>query len=839
MCQVSNFNVSGATYSVTDPSSDVFSAINSTQFSWTDGSNTLYAQFFEFYLTSTIASVTFNSSTNIANPTILCSTYAGVSSFTLDAINQTGTVSGGLLTVTQNPTQSNDGVFCGIGGRSGFSYGIGPGFALSSLIGGPVIQNFLNQVANNGAAGPVSWTSPTTSTTGGMGCVMFEASANAAISVPVTGGGSGSVFYGIGVADGGTCARLLQDYPSAQQSQIYDYLFKPDYGAAAQILKVEIGSDANSTEGSCVSYDRTGSESVIGRGNVVNEIIAAKARNSAIKVYGLAWGAPGWVGSGTVTSGCTGTYFTNLNINYLVAWVQAIETATGYPVDYLGGWNETSTCANWTIALRTALNTAGLTSTNLVTDDNVSGIADWGVGSTINSNPTLKSDIFAIGQHYMYSAGGSELGNYPTALTIAQGKPLWDTEEGAWQFGSVATWSAAAYIAHQVNVNYVQGGITSTSIWAAITGYYGSFPLPNAGLMTVNTPWSGNYAVSPALWTVAHTTQFIQPGWQYLNAASSYIYSATQGSYVTATNGTDYSVVIETVYANVPQTFTFTVTGGLNTGTVQVWESTSAGQLIQQSSITPSGGVFSFTAQPGAIYSLTTTTGQAKGSASPPSAASFPFPYADSYQNYTAGKAPLYISPVLGSFEIGSCISGRSGNCLIQTTPQAPIPWPSAGTGQVPLSIVGDSTWANYSVNSDVALPVSGTVSVYGRITSQPQKAVATGYSFNVTDVGAWTLTTAAATLASGTLGGGFGTNTWHTLKLSMNGTTIAASVDGTQVASVTDSTYSAGQAGLGTATFIGTQFDNLQICAVSGCTASAGTIASSAVSGVMISHER
>jgi hypothetical protein len=138
-------------------------------------------------------------------------------------------------------------------------------------------------------------------------------------------------------------------------------------------------------------------------------------------------------------------------------------------------------------------------------------------------------------------------------------------------------------------------------------------------------------------------------------------------------------------------------------------------------------------------------------------------------------------------------------------------------------------------------LPVSGTVSIYGRVTSQPEKAYADGYVLNVADSGAWSLTASTTSLASGTLGGGFGTNTWHTLKLSMNGTTIAASVDGTQVASVTNSTYSAGQAGLGTATFIGTQFDNLQICAISGCPAAVfGTATLSPgnqISGVQISH--
>ena len=50
---------------------------------------------------------------------------------------------------------------------------------------------------------------------------------------------------------------LLADYPAAQQQQIYDYLFKPGYGADLQILKVEIGGDTNSTDGSESSIEHS------------------------------------------------------------------------------------------------------------------------------------------------------------------------------------------------------------------------------------------------------------------------------------------------------------------------------------------------------------------------------------------------------------------------------------------------------------------------------------------------------------------------------------------------------------------------------------------------------
>src|SRR5581483_4912967 len=67
----------------------------------------------------------------------------------------------------------------------------------------------------------------------------------AAVSaITIDGTGPGRTFDGVGaISGGGGTSRLLPDYPEPQRSQILDYLFKPNYGAGLQILKVEIGSD--------------------------------------------------------------------------------------------------------------------------------------------------------------------------------------------------------------------------------------------------------------------------------------------------------------------------------------------------------------------------------------------------------------------------------------------------------------------------------------------------------------------------------------------------------------------------------------------------------------------
>jgi hypothetical protein len=75
--------------------------------------------------------------------------------------------------------------------------------------------------------------------------------------VILDGNDSGRIFQGLGAVSAGGSSRLLIDYPEPQRSEILDYLFKPGYGAALKHLKVEVGSDVNSTDGAEPSHMRT------------------------------------------------------------------------------------------------------------------------------------------------------------------------------------------------------------------------------------------------------------------------------------------------------------------------------------------------------------------------------------------------------------------------------------------------------------------------------------------------------------------------------------------------------------------------------------------------------
>ena len=52
----------------------------------------------------------------------------------------------------------------------------------------------------------------------------------------------------------GASSRLLQDYPEPQRSDILDLLFTPGVGAGLQVLKLEVGGDTQSTDGTEPSH---------------------------------------------------------------------------------------------------------------------------------------------------------------------------------------------------------------------------------------------------------------------------------------------------------------------------------------------------------------------------------------------------------------------------------------------------------------------------------------------------------------------------------------------------------------------------------------------------------
>jgi len=621
--------------------------------------------------------------------------------------------------------------------------------------------------------------------------------------ITIDGSGAGRIFEGVGGVSAGASSRLLIDYPEAQRSQILDYLFKPNYGASLHHLKVEVGGDTNSTDGSEPSHMHAHTDENYDRGYEWWLMKEAKARNPKIILDILPWGAPGWIGNGK--------YYSQDMAKYMVKFIQGAKLIHGLDIDYLGIWNETKFDAGYIRLLKNSLSAKGLT-TKIVAAD-----LEWDIVGAMEKDPALKEAVSVVGAHYPgygdYLMSGFRKGKpaYSSPSVAKQcGKPLWASEAGPWR----GDWKGAEELAKIYNRNYIEGKMTKTEIWSPISSYYDNLPLPDSGLMTANTPWSGHYDVQPAVWATAHTTQFAQPGWQYLDSACGYL--SQGGSYVTLRSGKDYSVIVETVDAAGLQEAEFRVSGGLSSGTIHLWETNAAKSFEKVSDITPQKGSFRVILEPDAIFSLTTTTGQGKGAATPPPPGPFPFPYTDDFESATVGKAPKYLSDQEGAFEVAVC-RGRPGKCLRQVVDKRPILWHDMHPD--PFTFLGNADWSDYEISAEALIEEPGNVTLVGRIDSAAwfddlKAAWASGYVLSVGQDGRWELNSSrlkapVVKLAWGKVG--LQLNTWHHIALAFKGASIRASIDGASVANVTDTSHAKGMAGMGTA-WNRAQFDNFSI---------------------------
>jgi galactosylceramidase len=158
------------------------------------------------------------------------------------------------------------------------------------------------------------------------------------------------------------------DYEPQVASDILDYLFKPGFGLALQMLKVEIGGDTDATEGAESSHMHSATDpGDYTRGYEWWLMTEAKKRNPAIKLYGLSWGFPGWLNANATATAPADPKAVFLDTasmaqtaNYTVQWLLGAQREHGLTIDYVGLWNERSPPPEYAPVLRGAVRAAGL-----------------------------------------------------------------------------------------------------------------------------------------------------------------------------------------------------------------------------------------------------------------------------------------------------------------------------------------------------------------------------------------------------------------------------------------------------------------------------------------------
>ncbi|XP_076873927.1 galactocerebrosidase [Brachyhypopomus gauderio] len=629
--------------------------------------------------------------------------------------------------------------------------------------------------------------------------------------------GLGRRFDGIGgLSGGGATSRLLINYDEPYRSQILDYLFKPNFGASLHILKVEIGGDAQTTDGTEPSHMHDENDENYFRGYEWWLMKEAKKRNPNIILIGLPWAFPGWVSQGSKWP----YIFPNITAKYVVSWVIGAKQYHGLDINYIGIWNEKDYNVKYITVLRDTLDRAGLTGVGIIAAD-----GNWDISEAMLIDPYLNDAVDIIGVHYP--------GTTTVKEALITGKALWSSED----YSTFNNNIGAGCWARILNQNYVNGRMTSTISWNLIASYYEDLSFGRDGLMTAEEPWSGNYVVESPIWITAHTTQFAQPGWTYLQTVGHLSYG---GSYVTLTDGNgNLTIIIETMthnhsecirpslppYTVSPQKATFQLKGSFAALTVlQQWYSklhfeNKSNTLFQN--ITPIkviNGYFTLQLDVDEIYTITTvTTGQKGLYPGPPDPVSFPKKYFDDFNVSSPpfSEAP-YFADQTGVFEYFRNLTdeGMHAYTLRQVVTQRPVTW--ANDADQTITVIGDHNWQNLTVSCDVYIETEkGGVFLAVRVDQGGESVKnARGVFFWVFANGTYKVTNDLAgqrVLAEGLSGTRVGV--WHTLTLTVKGDFAFGMLNGYPLwKNAVVLRPQKGWAAIGTSSFEYAQFDNFMV---------------------------
>ena len=581
-------------------------------------------------------------------------------------------------------------------------------------------------------------------------------------------GGLGRRFDGIGGLSGGGCStRLLADYNTTWYNQIMDYLFLPGFGASLHILKVEIGGDMQSTDGTEPSHMHSANDENYERGYEWRVMVEAKRRNPNITLYALSWGFPAWVGEGKSSP------WTNSTVTYTMKWIFGAKKYYNLDIDYIGFWNERGWNKGYALALKAAITAAGL-KTKIVGHD-----AGWDVCDDLAKDSEWAAAVDIIGAHYPAAKIRSNCADL--------NKIQWASEDMSvdWNMGAEC-W------ARELNENYVRANLTATIAWDLVDSFYDRLKFAGTGVLRAVEPWSGFYQIGRVLWAAAHWGQFTRAGWFFLQHGQGVGLLDNGGSYVALTDpdSQQLTIIVETMkhdtsqcawsqsphYNITEQTATFQLDSSFahitqffvffsNFSTTDVDQSFIYKGVIQLNS-----GSFTLDLPIGVLYTLSTMNGT-KGTYQPPPSKKFPVSYEDDFNKYPVSSEAAYFADQSGSWEIVES-SSNHGRVMRQMVTEVPISW--CGEAPYPYSVIGDSDWRlPFQVTADVIIETSGTAFIAigvarGSCDASRVGSPAIVFSISTINNGQWQLT--GSTNLTNPLNRGsvsITAGTWYTISLS------------------------------------------------------------------------
>ncbi len=353
-----------------------------------------------------------------------------------------------------------------------------------------------------------------------------------------------NTFGGFGAVSANNTSNLLLDYKEEHPDaywRILELIFDPETGAGLTHLKVELGSDTNTSSGTEPATKRSADEPAdVLRGAGFHLIADALTINPDLKTEVLRWGEPSWTGTDRAS-----------RYQWYKETIDAAYDTYGVELDYVspaqneigGGSTDIAKYRDevaWTTQFAQWLERDAQApdarydygAIKIVAVDSYR--AGDAVARAILESPEALEQIDAFGYHYDI-AGSANITrlNQEFGMEILYSEGVSPMIEPEYRVasepsrGGVGGTVGLADIADRFINAYSWSGsgdnpahMTSFLFQPAVSAMYeGTQYLPKS-LIRASDPWSGHYEGGAGIALVRHFMQFIGEGWEYVEGAS-------------------------------------------------------------------------------------------------------------------------------------------------------------------------------------------------------------------------------------------------------------------------------------------------------------------------------
>lgn len=544
------------------------------------------------------------------------------------------------------------------------------------------------------------------------------------------------LYRGMGMVSGNNSSRLLLDYKAEQPKKYYEILehIFGKKGVGVTFLKLEMGSDVNSSSGTEPAVKRNEDEKAdVRRGAGFQLAADAKKINPELTLDMLWWSEPRWItNSDDVYSARYKWYKETLDAAY--------ETY-GLQFDYVSVVrNERAADYEWIKYFSKRLKSENDCPYDYSKIKIVGGeeVCTWNFAEEMLSDKELLESVDVIGSHYtsMSSENAKKLAyEYKKELWFSEGSSSMGYSKGACRFdgngSGLSGLNGVLDIANRLIMMYASGKMTMCELQPVVAAYYDGVCYCQKQYINACDPWSGFYTLESGFFMALHFSEFIKKGWAFIDSAchadgqiggDGHCLENSVYSYLTATDTSsgDYSTVI-TNTTNEPITYKLIVSKLKKAANpVEIWETRGPDSdkydenyFRKISTVIPEKigdeYIFSVTVKPYSIITVSTLSSENNYKNMPESEHTIlPLPYYDdfTYSEYgedylpSRGNAPRYTTDQGGAFEVEK-IDGK--NYLVQQI-TADLKAEEWGATPNPTTSLGDDRWNNYSVYSSVKL---------------------------------------------------------------------------------------------------------------------------------------